>query len=82
MRRDDEQGLSTLVSWNLATNAEINQYEVEDPFQVSFDNDGNCVIVRQGTIDIDDRCTKLTAFDFDDNLLEEASQKERLFDDE
>lgn len=82
IRRDDEQGLSTLVTWNLVNNAEINQYEVEDPFQVSFDDDGNCAIVRSGVIDIDDRCTKVTAFDFDDNLLEEAKTMESVVDDE
>ena len=70
------------MSWNLAKNAEINQYNAEDPYCVSFDGEGNVVIVRDGLIDIDDRCTKITAFDFDAEVLEEATQKENRVDDE
>ena len=63
-------------------NAEINQYEAKDPFQVSFDYTGNCVIVRDGLLDIDDRSTKIDAFDFDDYWLEKASVMEKLVDQE
>lgn len=91
IRRDEEEGTSTVVSWNLLINAEINQYEVQDPYAVSFDDDGNCVIVRNGEdelgqrtclIDIDDRSTKTTAFDFDEERLTEATDKEKIVDEE
>jgi hypothetical protein len=49
---------------------------------VSFDDTGNCVIVRDGLLDIDDRCTKIDAFDFDDYWLEKASVNEKMVDQE
>jgi len=61
---------------------EINQYRVEDPFQVCFDDKGMAVIVRDSVITIDDRCTTLTAFDFDNELLDEAKEKEQERDEE
>ena len=72
IRRNDDEGISTIVSWDLKMQQEINQYRVEDPFQVCFDDKGMVVIVRDSVITVDDRCTKFTAFDFDNELLDEA----------
>lgn len=73
IRRDEEEGLNTLVTWDLDLNAEINQYEAVDPARVAFDYEGNCAIARfelgESLIDIDDRCSKFTAFDFDEDDL-------------
>jgi hypothetical protein len=40
------------------------------------------VIINKGTIELDDRCTKLTAFDYDEERLEEATKKENEVDEE
>ena len=40
------------------------------------------MIVHGGLIDIDDRCTQMTAFDFDEERLEESAARELVVDEE
>jgi hypothetical protein len=86
IRRDDEEGKNTVVTWDLNKNAEMNQYEIEDPYNISFDLEGNIIIINESdgqyVISIDERSTKITAFEFDAHLLEEHNAKEKQVDEE
>lgn len=79
---NDITGEAIVISWDLKKNAEINHYEVEDPFTIAFDEFGKSIIVQDGIIDIDDRSTQMTTFDFDKENITEAQEKQFVIDEE
>ena len=66
----------TVLAWDLSLDYELSSFDVEAPFIVQLDHDGNAYVIHKGTVSFASENCSLNVFSFDDEDLRKLYEKD------